>query len=108
VRIEEEKPMKVTIEVDCTPIEARSFLGLPDVSPLHDIYLERMKTLVEQGVTPALVGDVVKSWSTMGDAGMAIASQVFGQFGNTLNAGLGAVGDVVSGAGRGGKKGGNR
>ena len=26
--------MKVTVEVDCTPVEARSFLGLPDVTGL--------------------------------------------------------------------------
>ena len=98
--------MKVTIEIDCTPVEARNFLGLPDLTPLHDVYLERMKTLVDQGVTPALVSDAIKSWSTMGDAGMAIANQVFSQFGTTLNAGLGAVGDAVGTAVSGGKKGG--
>ena len=28
--------MKVTIDVDCTPEEARAFLGLPDVQPLQE------------------------------------------------------------------------
>jgi hypothetical protein len=86
--------MKIKITVDCTPVEARNFLGLPDVSPLHDIYLERMKTLVEQGVTPDMVGDIVKSWSSMGDAGMAFAQQLFGQIGSTLTG---------AGSGKGGK-----
>ena len=27
--------MKITVNVDCTPEEARSFLGLPDVQPLQ-------------------------------------------------------------------------
>ena len=27
--------MKVNIEVDCTPDEARRFLGLPDVAPMQ-------------------------------------------------------------------------
>jgi Family of unknown function (DUF6489) len=81
--------MKVKITIDCTPVEARNFLGLPDVSPLHDIYLDRMKGLVEKGVTPAMVGDMVKSWSTMGDTGIAIAQQLFGQLGSTLTGGLG-------------------
>ncbi len=27
--------MKVTIEIDCTPIEARQFMGLPDVQPMQ-------------------------------------------------------------------------
>ena len=28
--------MKVKIDIDCTPEEARSFFGLPDLKPLHD------------------------------------------------------------------------
>ena len=27
--------MKVTIEIDCTPDEARVFMGLPDVKPMQ-------------------------------------------------------------------------
>lgn len=81
--------MKIKITVDCTPVEARNFLGLPDVTPLHDVYLDKMKGLIDKGITPAMVGDVVKSWSTMGDAGMAMAQQIFGQLGSTLAGGLG-------------------
>jgi len=32
--------MKVTVDVDCTPEEARRFLGLPDLTPVHDLYLD--------------------------------------------------------------------
>jgi|CXWL01.1.fsa_nt_gi hypothetical protein len=81
--------MKIKITLDVTPLEARATLGLPDVSPLHDIYLDRMKKLVEDGVTPELVGTIVKSWSTIGDAGMGMAQQLFGQIGSTLSGGLG-------------------
>ncbi len=35
--------MKVTMEVDCTPEEARRFLGLPDLTPVHDEYVRRMQ-----------------------------------------------------------------
>ena len=79
--------MKIKITVDCTPVEARAFLGLPDVSPLHDIYLERMKTLVEQGVTPDVVSEMMKGWSSMGDVGMGMAQQLFSQIGSTLTGG---------------------
>jgi Family of unknown function (DUF6489) len=27
--------MKVTVNVDCTPLEARQFMGLPDVEPMQ-------------------------------------------------------------------------
>lgn len=92
--------MKIKIIVDCTPVEARAFLGLPDVSPLHDLYLERMKTLVEQGVTPDLVGEMMKGWSNIGDVGMGLAQQVFGQIGSTLTGGAGKGG---TGTPKGGK-----
>jgi hypothetical protein len=82
--------MQIKITIDCTPQEAREFLGLPDVSPLHDIYLDRMKEMMEKGITPDMVGDLVKNWSSMGDAGIAIAQQLFGQLGSTLTGGLGS------------------
>ncbi|MFP6777685.1 MAG: DUF6489 family protein, partial [Alphaproteobacteria bacterium] len=32
--------MKVTIDIDCTPEEARRFLGLPDLDKAHQATLE--------------------------------------------------------------------
>jgi hypothetical protein len=29
------RPMKITVDVDCTPLEARQFMGLPDVEPMQ-------------------------------------------------------------------------
>ena len=34
--------MKMTIEIDCTPVEARAFLGLPDVSALNEHLVKEM------------------------------------------------------------------
>ena len=31
--------MKVSIDIECTPEEARRAIGLPDLTPLHDRYL---------------------------------------------------------------------
>lgn len=43
--------MKINIEVDCTPAEARNFLGLPDVKPMQDHLLkdveDRMRATME-------------------------------------------------------------
>ena len=39
--------MKMTIEVDCTPEEARRFLGLPDVSALNDALVSEMQKRME-------------------------------------------------------------
>ena len=34
--------MKVNIEIDCTPEEARSFMGLPDVGKANAVYVDMM------------------------------------------------------------------
>ena len=70
--------MKLEIELDLTPEEARTLLGLPDLQPLHDIYLNRMKTFVDKGVTPEMMSDMVKNWSSFGGAGIGLLQQVIG------------------------------
>jgi hypothetical protein len=63
--------VKVTIEVECTPEEARRAMGLPDLSPLHDRYLARIQEAMESGgISPETVNMMMKSWAPMGDAGM--------------------------------------
>ncbi|MCX7864084.1 MAG: DUF6489 family protein [Novosphingobium sp.] len=39
--------MKVNLQVDCTPEEARRFLGLPDVTEANAVYVERLKKAME-------------------------------------------------------------
>jgi hypothetical protein len=36
-------PMKATIDIDCTPEEARTFLGLPDVKPIQEAVMAEMQ-----------------------------------------------------------------
>ena len=38
--------MKITVNVECTPEEARTFLGLPDFGALHAALQERMREAV--------------------------------------------------------------
>ena len=39
--------MKITIDIDCTPEEARTFFGLPDVRPLQDAMMTRLQAQME-------------------------------------------------------------
>jgi hypothetical protein len=54
--------MKVTVEVDCTPLEARQFFGLPDVQPMQQaIMVEMEKNIMKeaQRYTPEAL---VQTW----------------------------------------------
>ena len=35
--------MKVTVDIDCTPAEARAFFGLPDMQPLQAAVMDRLQ-----------------------------------------------------------------
>ena len=63
--------MKINVEVDCTPEEARRFMGLPDLTPLHDRYLQMMIETMESGPKPELLEQMMRSWAPMGEAGMS-------------------------------------
>lgn len=63
--------MKVTIEIDCTPQEARGMMGLPDLSPLHDRYIAMLQDSMQGNVRPEMIETLMKSWAPMGDAGAA-------------------------------------
>jgi Family of unknown function (DUF6489) len=76
--------MKINVEVDCTPEEARRLFGLPDLAPLHAIYLSRVEKLMEKGITPDLVESMVKNWVPMGEAGMGLVQSLMSQFGGGL------------------------
>jgi hypothetical protein len=73
--------MKVTVDLECTPEEARRFMGLPDLSPLHDAYIERFRTSIEQGLTPDSMQKMVQTWGPMGEAGLALWKQMLDRIG---------------------------
>ena len=58
--------MKMTIEVDCTPEEARRFKGLPDVSPLNDQLVKEMQSKITANMSLLSPEDFVKNWMAFG------------------------------------------
>jgi hypothetical protein len=68
--------MKVTVDVDCSPAEARAFLGLPDVTPIHDKYIKTMLEGFEGVANVEQMETLFKSFSPMGDAGVRLFQQM--------------------------------
>jgi hypothetical protein len=58
--------MKMTIEVDCTPEEARRFLGLPDVSGLNDHLVGEMTKRIDANISMLNPEEFMKNWMTFG------------------------------------------
>ena len=54
--------MKITIDIDCTPDEARQFMGLPDVKPLQAAVLAKLEGKLVAGVDALSPEAMLKSW----------------------------------------------
>ena len=58
--------MKVNVEVDCTPEEARAFLGLPDVAPLNAHLVAEMKRRMDDNMAAMQPDELMKTWTSFG------------------------------------------
>ncbi|MFL6815334.1 MAG: DUF6489 family protein, partial [Bradyrhizobium sp.] len=56
--------MKVNVEVDCTPEEARQFFGLPDVQPMQTDVLERLLQQMIRNIEKVSPEALMQSWFT--------------------------------------------
>ena len=54
--------MKVNVEVDCTPLEARQFLGLPDVQPMQKAMMDDMQARMKENIDKFTPESLMKSW----------------------------------------------
>ena len=55
--------MKIKIEVDCTPEEARNFFGLPNVKPMQEAVMARIEKQVLDAATSMSPEAILKLWS---------------------------------------------
>jgi hypothetical protein len=58
--------MKVNIELDCTPAEARAFLGLPDVTALNETLMAEMVKRAEANMDQMDPNVLMQNWTAFG------------------------------------------
>ena len=61
--------MKVNIELDMLPEEARKLMGLPDVTKLHDKMLAEMERRMKAALDTSDPQAMLKAWMPMGGKG---------------------------------------
>jgi len=71
--------MKVSVDVDCTPEEARRFMGLPDLTQVHEAYVEKMRKAVTEGVGPEQFTELLKNWGPASEGAMSLWQAMFDQ-----------------------------
>ncbi len=54
--------MKLNIEIDCTPDEARRFLGLPNVADMQDAVMAQIQKQVQDSIAAASPDALMRAW----------------------------------------------
>lgn len=77
--------MKVNISVDCTPEEARRFLGLPEVAGMQDRLIEALERRLAEAIDSSDTATLMQTWLPLAAKGLEQWQAVWGQL-----AGMGA------------------
>ncbi|RKK03761.1 hypothetical protein EBE87_24230 [Pseudoroseomonas wenyumeiae] len=54
--------MKFTVEIDCTPEEARHFFGLPEVKPMQDAAMAKLGQQMADAVANLSPEAMLRNW----------------------------------------------
>jgi hypothetical protein len=85
--------MKINVEVDCTPLEARQFFGLPDVQPMQTAVMDKLQQQMMANIEKVSPEALMQSWFTF-DPKIAERFQdmfvTMAGLGTSLGTGLGA------------------
>ncbi len=54
--------MKITVDVECAPEEARTFLGLPDVKPMQEHLMREMQERMAANIRAMEPEAMLRTW----------------------------------------------
>ena len=58
--------MKFTVNVECSPEEARRFMGLPDVTPINEALVQEMTARMQKNLSLMSGESMMSSWMSVG------------------------------------------
>jgi hypothetical protein len=73
----EDRRMRVKVDIDCTPEEARAFLGLPDVAALQQSVMKDVEGRLRAGLASMEPDALLKMWMPGGAAGLEQMQRAF-------------------------------
>ena len=69
--------MKITVDIDCTPEEARKFLGLPDVRPMQDALMKDLEERMKANLSALDPETLFNTWFPAGVQGFGQMQKMF-------------------------------
>jgi Family of unknown function (DUF6489) len=69
--------MKIIVDVECTPEEARTFLGLPDVRPMQNAMMAEIENHMKSTLTAMEPEALLRTWLPAQAQGMEQLQKMF-------------------------------
>ena len=77
--------MKITIDIDCTPEEARAFLGLPDVKPMQERLMADLAERMASSLKAMEPAEMLRTWLPANLTGFEQMFDAFSRMGRPKN-----------------------
>lgn len=68
--------MKVNVELDCTPEEMRTALGLPDVTEINKSYVDKFQNAIESAGSFDQLQAMMSNVAPMGEMGLKFLQSI--------------------------------
>ncbi len=69
--------MKLKFDIDCTPEEARAFLGLPNVAPMQERMMAELESRLQENIRTMSPEEMVKTWMPATMQGLGEMQKMF-------------------------------
>jgi hypothetical protein len=69
--------MKINVEIDCTPEEARTFFGLPDVKPMQERLMKEVEAQTVAAMKAMEPETMLKTWLPASMQGLESIQKMF-------------------------------
>lgn len=69
--------MKIKFDIECTPQEARTFFGLPDVEKMQEIMMQEIQAKMLENISSLDSESMMKTWMPTGMKGLDQMQNMF-------------------------------
>ena len=69
--------MRIKIDIDCTPAEARAFFGLPDLAPMQEQLMAQVQDKMKKSIDSMDPTEIIQSWLPAGMEGFDKMQDMF-------------------------------
>ncbi len=69
--------MKFNFDIECTPEEARAFIGLPNIAPMQERLMKELEEKMQENIRNLSPEEMVKTWMPATMQGIGEMQKIF-------------------------------